>query len=143
MCSELGMELGLLGTHLEAAHMGHGAQRVAGVMLSICLRLAVEATELWTERSYVKPYPTPPPQCGHPPDKEVIPVKRIHKCASWSGGISVFKNQIPEILFVPLCPEGTQLEGAHLQAGRRAQPGTKLVHLGLGLPCSLKYGKYI
>lgn len=112
-------------------------------MLSTCLRLAVEAANLWTERSYVKPYPTPPPQCGHPPDKEVIPVKRIHKCASWSGGISVFKNQIPEILFVPLCPEGTQLEGAHLQAGTRARPGTKLVHLGLGLPCSLKYGKYI
>lgn len=106
VCSELGMELGLLGTHLEAAHMGHGAQRVAGVMLSICLRLAVEATELWTERSYVKPYPTPPPQCGHPLVKEVIPVKRIHKCASWSGGISVFKNSNTRDLVRSSLPRG-------------------------------------
>ena len=114
------MELGLLGTHLEAAHMGHGARRAAGAMLSTCLRLAVEAAELWTEWSYVKPYPPPTPQCGCLPDKEVILVKRIHKLASWSGGISVFKNSNTRDLVRSSLPERTQLEGAHLQAGRRA-----------------------
>lgn len=122
MCSGTGLELGLLGTHLEAAHMGHGARREAGAMLSTCLRLAVEAAELWTEWSYVKPYPPPTPQCGCPPDKEVIPVKRIHKLASWSGGISVFKNSntrdlvrssLPREDTAGRCPSASREESSH------------------------------